>query len=356
MKTATIREQIREDLAEAFKGHVANLSPLRDAKVLVTGGTGFVGTWLAEAIGYLNDDEGFGTSLVLQSPHAGQLRERHPHLGNRADVHLVELDIRHLHELPESADYIVHAAASPDGRRHASDPTRTMETILVGTTALMKAALRSSELRKVLNISSGLVYGPQPMDLDQIPESYIGEVDPSRFTSAYAEAKRAAETICASYAAQYRLPIVTARPFAFVGPYQLLDRPWAVNNFVRDATLGENVRIHSDGLSVRSYMYPADMAAWLLVMLVNGEEGAAYNIGHPNGITLLALAEKIVELAKRPVQIETGVLREARASRSRFVPDVSKANRQLKLSVHFDLDKALQRMMAWAGSSLSRTN
>ncbi|MHB8635073.1 MAG: NAD-dependent epimerase/dehydratase family protein [Fimbriimonadaceae bacterium] len=352
MRSGGVRSGFGDDLTIALSGHLASLSKLRDSSVLVTGGTGFIGAWLAEAITFLNDQHGFDIRLVLQSPHASRLGERHPHLSRRPDIELLDTDARNIHELPGHVKWVVHAAASPDGRQHASDPTRTIETIVGGTTALMKAAARSAELQKVLNLSSGHIYGRQPLDMERMPETFIGGLDPASFTAAYAEAKRVAETICAAYGSQYRVPVTTARPFAFVGPYQLLDRPWAVNNFVRDATIGGNLRIHGDGLTVRSYMYPADMAAWLLVMLVDGEDGAAYNVGHPNGITLLELAEKIVRLAPRPVKIETDVLPEGRGSHSRFVPDVSKAQHKLHLSINFELETALQRMMAWAATSL----
>ncbi len=67
-----------------------------------------------------------------------------------------------------------------------------------------------------------------------------------------------------------KLPVVTARPFAFIGPYQGLDKPWAVNNFLRDALLGVPIRILGDADTVRSYMYPSDMAFWLLAILAEG--------------------------------------------------------------------------------------
>jgi dTDP-glucose 4,6-dehydratase len=351
LKLQFARETMEQDLDRSLSTLVTSLSPLRNSELLVTGGTGFVGTWLAEAISFLNDHHDFKAKLTLQSPHASQWGARYPHLGSRPEIRAQELDVRNLLELPKGVQWVIHAAASPDTRQHASDPARTIETIVSGTSAVLKAATRSSDIRKILNVSSGMVYGSQPLSLDRVPETYIGSIDPASFTSAYGEAKRLAETMCASYGSQYRLPVTTARMFAFVGPYQLLDRPWAVNNFVRDATMGGNLRIHGDGLTVRSYMYPADMAAWLLVMLVRGQEGSAYNVGHPDGISLLSLAEKIVALATKPIKIQTDVLREKRSHHSRFVPDVQKAERELGLKLAFSLDDALARMMSWAASS-----
>ena len=350
MRLPSQNESITSDLNCAIEPHLSALAPLRNSELLVTGGTGFVGSWVAEAVAYLNDHHSFETRLTLQRPRASQFARRHPHLGRRPEFQLQDIDVRNLLELPRQAAWVIHAAASPDARQHASDPTRIIETIVSGTSALLKAAVRSSDIRRILNVSSGLVYGAQPLQLERVPETYFGSLDPSSFTAAYAESKRLAETLCASYGSQYRLPISTARMFAFVGPYQMLDRPWAVNNFVRDAIQGSNLRIHGDGLTVRSYMYPADMATWLLVMLVRGQDGSAYNVGHPDGVTLLSLAEKIAGMRPKEIRIQTDVLREARSIRSRFVPDVAKAGRELGLSARFDLDTSIRRMMDWATS------
>jgi dTDP-glucose 4,6-dehydratase len=161
------------------------------------------------------------------------------------------------------------------------------------------------------------------------------------------KAKRLAETLCVAYRNQHRLPIVNARPFAFVGPYQLLDRPWAINNFIRDALQGGPIRIQGDGETVRSYMYGSDMAWWLLRILVRGAVGASYNVGSSRGVTLAQLAEMVAGgLPKRP-RVLLGVSPVQRLHRSRLVPDVGLAQDTLGLKQTVDLETALRRTIWW---------
>ena len=211
-----------------------------------------------------------------------------------------------------------------------------------GTDALLGAALRLPNLHKILHVSSGLVYGSQPAEIPAISEKFVGGLDCAAPSQAYAEGKRAAEALCAAYRTQFRLPIVTVRPFAFLGPYQLLDRPWAANAFIGDALRGGPIRIQGDGQSVRSYMYPADMALWMLTILARGAAGTVYNLGSPQGITLMELAERIVALLPEPVKIVTRMLGLNAPRPTRLVPDISLARETLGLEIATDLDTAVR--------------
>ncbi len=337
---------IHEDCERVTAAGLSGIEALQGTCLLVTGGTGFVGTWIAELITFLNDRHGWDTHVILLSSRANDFRSKAPHLAMRPDITLLERDVRGLFEIPEEVEWIVHAAGSPDNRLHASDPVQTIGVIVQGTEAVLSAAARLPRLRRLLNISSGLVYGSQPWDLPAIPETFRGGLESNAVGSAYAEAKRLAETLCAAYRNQHRLSIVNARPFAFIGPYQLLDRPWAINNFVRDSLLGGPIRIQGDGETVRSYMYPSDMAWWLLHILVQGASGATYNVGSPHGVTLRQVAERVAYFSTTTPEI---LMRQSRAvaPRSIFVPDVELAQRSLGLTVTVDLDTAIQRTLSW---------
>jgi dTDP-glucose 4,6-dehydratase len=230
---------------------------------------------------------------------------------------------------------------------HSSDPKKTIEVIVNGTNSALEMASRLPDLKKFLNISSGQIYGPQPWDMKLVPENYFSGIDCSSLTSVYPEAKRLAETLCTVYKNQHRLPIVNARPFAFIGPYQLLDRPWAINNFIRDSLRGGPIRILGDGNTVRSYMYPSDMALWLLTILVKGSVGFNYNVGSPNELTLHDLAEKIALKFERPPKIISRVSKDEHFRSTKFVPDVSLAQKTLGLSLKVDIDTAIIRTIRW---------
>lgn len=345
--TLNRKELIKEDCQEVTKHSLDSLKPLKDQNILITGGTGFVGTWLSEMISFLNDTHDFGIELILLSTRANNYSAKVPHLALRDDVSLLEKDVRSLIDLDKEVNWIIHAAASPDNRLHVSDPLKTIDVIVNGTKSVLEYATRLPELNKILNISSGQVYGIQNWEMDTNPENVFGSLDPSTLGSAYPEAKRLAETICTAYRNQHRLPIVTARPFAFIGPYQLLDRPWAINNFIRDTLRGGPIKILGDGETVRSYMYPSDMAWWILNMLVHGRAGASYNIGSSQGISLIQLAEMIADMVpgKTP-EIVTNVS-SGHFKPTRFVPDVNLAQNELNLVLKVDLEKAISRTIIW---------
>ncbi|MGB4441054.1 MAG: NAD-dependent epimerase/dehydratase family protein [Coriobacteriia bacterium] len=335
---------VRADCAAAAT-NLAALEALRGQRVLVTGGMGFMGTWIAEMATWLNDDAGFGIDLLLLARSAEDFTRRAPHLARRPDVALLEQDVRDVAVLPEGVTYVIHAAGTPDNRVHVADPLRIMSTITDGTSAVMLASAGSDAVKKILHVSSGLVYGPQPLELERIPETYAGGPDPNSISAVYAEAKRFAETIVAAWRGTEKLPVVTARPFAFIGPYQGLDKPWAVNNFLRDALLGVPIRILGDADTVRSYMYPSDMAFWLLAILADGKPGTAYNVGGSEAITLGALADRIAGTFDSPPTVVCRPLGEPRISR--FVPDVRRAETDLGLKVTVDLDRAISRTLEW---------
>jgi dTDP-glucose 4,6-dehydratase len=338
---------IQKDCDEVTANSASLLSKLKGECILITGGTGFMGTWLVEIVTFLNDNYNFDTRLILLSERAQNFSAKAPHLALRKDVELIEHDVRNVVEIPDEITFIIHAASNPDSRIHASDPFKTMYVISKGTDAILNAAIRLPNLKKLLNISSGLIYGHQPLELDTISENFRGGSDCSSVASAYAEAKRFAETLCSVYRSQYKMPIVTARPFAFIGPYQLLDKPWAINNFIRDSLMGGTIRILGDGETVRSYMYPSDMAFWLLRILVDGTSGLAYNVGSPHSVTLQQLTEKIASNFPVQPKIISRVAGDGILHRSRLVPDVTLAQKNLGLTLKVDINEAIKRTLLW---------
>jgi len=340
------QDSVRRDLSESFQ-ETSGLALLKGRKLYITGGTGFMGTWLLEALAWLNDTAVFGVSAAVISRNASEFKARHPHLASRKEFSFADRDAKDIIEIPGDVSYIVHAAGSPDNRFHSSDPMRAMGAISKGAEAVLEAAVRLPDLVKVLHISSGLVYGPQPMDLERIPETYPGGPDCSSITSVYAEAKRYAETLVAAYRSQYKLPVAVARPFAFIGPYQFLDKPWAVNNFINDAMRGGPIGILGDENTVRSYMYPSDMVHWLLTMLAAPGALGTYNLGSPEAVTLLSLAKKVSANFTPAPEIITAKPGQKRHGVSRFAPDVSVVQKNLGLKVRIGLDESIRRTLLW---------
>lgn len=336
---------VRSDCRRSLDRRHFLLEPLRKSTLVVTGGTGFIGSWLAEMVAALNDDHGFGIQLHLLARGTDQFATRMPHIASRGDVRLIKSDVRHMVDFPKDADWVIHAAANPDVRTHASNPMEVLSVIADGTAAVVRMAERLGNLRMLLNLSSGLVCGAQPLDVERLPEAAVGSpsLDAS---SVYANSKRFAETICAAARSQNRIPIVTARPFSFIGPYQSLATPWAQTNFLADALSGQAIRVLGDGQTVRSYLYGSDAAFWLLRILTGGESGQVFNVGSDQPVTLLQMAQRIAEHFSPSPEIKLNTAARV-IGRSRLVPETTYAREKLELSMMLPLEGAIESTVRW---------
>lgn len=344
--TTSALDLILDDYHAITQNGAESLFPLKNNVVVITGGTGFIGTWIVGLIAFLNDHFGFNTEMTLVARQVELFKKSRAHLANRKDIRLINSDIRHLVELPNETNWLIHAAGTPDNRFHSSNPLETMSTIANGTYSILRLLERCSNFKMLLNLSSGLIYGFQPLKHSRIDETYVGAPRCGTVSSAYAEAKRFAETLCHSSRSQAKIPVVTARPFAFIGPYQSLETPWALNNFIKDAMSGNPIRILGDGKTVRSYMYASDLSFWLTSILTQGKSGEIYNVGSPEPITLEKLAHLIAEQIDPRLEIQLKTATNP-LQNSRFVPDVSFAQHHLRLPIKINLKTAIKRTIEW---------
>jgi dTDP-glucose 4,6-dehydratase len=144
--------------------------------------------------------------------------------------------------------------------------------------------------------------------------------------------------------------VVIARCFAFVGPLLPLDAHFAAGNFVRDALDGDEIRVAGDGTPYRSYQYAADLAAWLWVLLVQGESGRAYNVGSEEAVSIRQLAEAVSAAARtigRAPRVSIARQPNPAIASARYVPSTVRAREELGLECWIPLDEALKRTITW---------
>jgi dTDP-glucose 4,6-dehydratase len=260
----------------------------------------------------------------------------------RNDIFFIQKDIRNLNEIPSDINYIIHAACSPDNIEHMSNPIETMDIISQGTKQLLESALNLSKINKIINLSSGQIYGNTNKDL--ISEKDFGYVDSNSIKSIYPEAKRYTETLSKAYESLYKLPIVQVRPFSFIGPMMSLEKPWAINNFLYDAIKFRKIKIIGNGKPVRSYMYPTDMVYWLFCILIHDKNSTSYNLGNSNGVSLEDIACKIKDKIGNDVKID---IMNRNDDKSIFLPDTSYIEKELTLSIKIDVDEAINETINW---------
>jgi dTDP-glucose 4,6-dehydratase len=197
---------------------------LRGGQLFVTGGTGFFGRWMLESLLRADDDLQLGTSVTVLARDPRRFAEAAPHIAEHAAVRLHAGDVVSF-EFPEAGcTHVLHMATEAGPKM---SPAASFRTAVAGTERVLAFA-SAQGARKLLLTSSGAVYGPQPPDLERLPEDYLGAPRPEDASAGYGHGKRAAEYLCSVAAADTSLEAKIARCFAFVGP-------WAPESAVRQS-------------------------------------------------------------------------------------------------------------------------
>lgn len=313
---------------------------LAGKKIFITGGTGFVGKWLLATLLDANAAFGLGCRITVLSRNPASFLNDWPAMEGRVDW--IAGDVRDFPIGSERHDLIIHAATDVVAQ---VSPQDVFSTCLEGTRRVLALA-RASGACRLLLLSSGAVYGPLPTGMTHVPETHLGGPDPLLATSAYGEGKRVSEWLAAQATAD-GLDVHVARLFAAVGPHLPLDKHFAVGNFLNAVIRGEDIIVYGDGTPFRSYLYAADMAAWLWAVLLRGQSGRAYNVGSNESISISDLARRVCQVLARPIRLKILHAAKPGVGASHYVPDVSRAQTELVLSPPLCLDEAIVRTARW---------
>ena len=252
---------------------------LEGRRFLITGATGLIGSFLTEALARLNATAGANIGIYAAGRSEAGMRRRFGALADAACFHYVPYDATKPVSLDFEPDFVVHAATSAHPMAYATDPVGTMQANLIGVMNLLEA-LRAQGHGRLIMLSTGEVYGENADLPDGFGEADHGWIDPMLPRACYPEGKRAAETLCASYAAQYGVDALVARLCHVYGPTFTSSNSRADAQFIRKALAGEDIVMKSTGSQVRSFCYVADAVNALLTLLARGEKGQAYNVAN----------------------------------------------------------------------------
>jgi len=320
---------------------------LKGARLFITGGTGFIGCWLLEALRHANRklDLGLQATILTRNPSAFQ--NKAPHLASYGSFRFIAGNIADFASPGGEFSHLIHAATDASADLNERNPRQMFDTVLLGTRRALDFGVEKS-VKRCLFLSSGAVYGQQPWELEQVPETWTGAPDCLNPKNTYAEAKRAAEMLCSIYYKQFGLEVSIARIFALLGPYLALDIHFAAGNFILDALRGRPVIVQGNGRPCRSYLYASDLTAWLLHMLVRGQPGKAYNVGSNETVSIAELAERTARLIGNG---EFQVLNAGDAgwNPGRYVPNTDLVGHELGLYKTVSLDQAIMRTALWQG-------
>jgi UDP-glucuronate decarboxylase len=313
------------------------------SRVLLTGGTGFFGKALLR---YWAHQEQLGIpnpNVTIISREPERFSFHNLSLASPSWLEMIKGDICDLATLPSglSFTHVLHAAADSTLGPSLS-PKERFDQALSGTRNVLELSVACGATRFLLT-SSGGAYGTQPACMQAISETYNGMPDPLNPANAYSVAKRQTEHLCALYGHQYGIETVVARCFAFVGEDLPRDAHFAIGNFIRDALERPEIVVNGNGSPIRSYMHQNDLAHWLLELLQHGKAGNAYNVGSDEAISIAELACLVRDILSPQKQVQVkGEAFADNVNRSRYIPDISKAQNELGLKVTLPLADAIR--------------
>ena len=309
-------------------------------RILVTGGSGFIGSHLCRRLLALGRDV-----LVVDNFSSSS---RHNVLDLLA-VPRFEL-IRHDVTFPlyVEVDQIYHLACPASPVFYQKDPVQTTKTCVHGSINMLGLARRLGA--PILLASTSEVYG-DPLAHPQ-PESYWGNVNPIGVRSCYDEGKRCAETLFFDYHRQHALPVKVARIFNTYGPSMLPDDGRVVSNFIVQALRGQPLTVFGDGSQTRSFCYVDDLVTGLIALMDSppGVTGPV-NLGNPGEFTMLELARRVLALTGSSAPIEYRPLPADDPVRRQ--PDISRARELLGWKPTVGLADGLERTVEYFRDALA---
>jgi len=254
-------------------------------RVLVTGGAGFLGSFLCERL--LNE----GCDVICMDNFFTGRKANIAHLINNPFFELMRHDVTFPFFVEVDEIYNLACPASPV--HYQFDPVQTTKTSVHGAINVLGLAKRVKA--KVFQASTSEVYGDPSVHPQ--PESYWGNVNPIGIRSCYDEGKRCAETLFFDYHRQNNVRIKVARIFNTYGPRMHPHDGRVVSNFIMQALKGEDITIYGDGQQTRSFCYATDLIeGWMRLMATGDDVTGPINLGNPGEFTMIELAENVIEL------------------------------------------------------------
>lgn len=287
--TNTVKADIEKIVSAKLSWH-----KLQGKTVLVTGATGFIGSFIIHSLMRKNETDGLGVKILALVRNADRARAAYGEYEKEGSLSFIEQDVCVPLPTDKRADYIIHCASNAAPKEYSLYPVETMKTNFYGTLNLLDYA-KAVGAESFLYVSTIEVYGTTH-GIDSIDENTYGEIDAMKVRSCYPLSKKGCETLSISYADEYGVNVKIGRLSYIFGPGMKPGDSKIVAVFPKCIADGENIVMKSKGEQLRSYTYVTDAITGLLTVLLDGESGNAYNIASKLCITTIAgIAHTLVD-------------------------------------------------------------
>ena len=266
---------------------------LKDSSVLVTGATGLIGVSLVRALLCANRVRNLNLQVIALIRNKEKAKRIYKELLCRRDLTLIIGNVTEKISVPQKIDYIFHCASVTASKVMINYPVETLCTAVDGTKNILRFA-RESSCKSVVYISSMEMYGSFAEANDNVTEKELGYINPLVVRSNYPESKRLCENMCVAFYSEFDVPVKIARLSQTFGAGILSGENRVFAQFARSAIEGQDIILHTRGLSEGNYCYTRDTIMGLLLILFKGSNAEAYNVANPETHTTIADMAKMV--------------------------------------------------------------
>ena len=323
----------KDDLDYIISVPFIDWSRFKGKHVLVTGGTGLIGASLVDSLVYADIHKNLGLKVSIIVRNVEKAADVFEAQLAHGDLDIIQGDVSQLSDLSGHFDFIVHAASPTSSRFFAEHPVETIDIAISGTKNMLETARRCSS-EAFVYLSSMEVYGAPQTD-EKIKEDHVCNIDLSSPRSSYPESKRLSEVLCTAYVHEYGVHARSIRLTQTFGPGVAYDDQRVFAQFARCALEGKDIQLATKGETKRSYLYTADAVTAIIAVLLNGNDGEAYNAANEDTYC------SILDMAKLVSSLSRYSIRE-------LVPETSFNDSGIYAPVlHMNLDTTRLRALGW---------
>lgn len=269
---------------------------MNNKNILVTGANGLIASYLIDFLIYIVETKKININIYALCRNEEKASKRFISHKNKEYFNLIIQDVCDDYNFKIKFDYIVHAASNAHPKAFLENPIGVIEANVIGTKKLLDYSVENGNER-FLYISSSEVYGENQL-VEKYKEDDYGKIETMNFRSCYPESKRMAETLGCCYEKQYGINFISVRPGYIYGANYIEESTRANEEFIKLAIAGKDIILKSKGEQIRSYCYVADCVSAILLILLKGESGKAYNIANENQeVSIKEFVESLVEVA-----------------------------------------------------------
>ncbi len=338
---------LQEDL-EIIANYPLEWSKFENKSFFITGATGLVGASLVRALSCANRIHSLGIKMNILVRSEEKAKDILGDLIQRENIKIFTSDITEKFEVPCDIDYIVHAAAVTNSKMMVTYPVETISTAIDGTRNILELA-KEKKAESMIYVSSMEAYGSPDENHSYVTEKDLGYVDCLKVRSCYPESKRMCENMCVAYFSEYGVPVKMARLAQTFGAGILKSESRVFSQFARSLINGKDIVLHTEGTSYGNYCYTSDCITALLFMLLNGENGEAYNVvNESTNIMIRDMAKMVADMSDGKINLVFDIPEDA--LKYGYAPPVkmklcSKKLADLGWTAKYDLPEMYERLV-----------